>query len=99
MKYIIKPKAQHDIREAMEWYKEQSENLPEKLLSKIDESLEKIEKNPEIFQKRYKRIRIVFTKKFPYRIYFNIIYTVSRKDVTVLQKYNVRLLLFYLLFL
>lgn len=69
---IVKPKAQQDIKKAIEWYKEQSENLPKKLLNKIDESLEKIEKTPEHYQKRYNEIRIVFTKKFPYGIYYTL---------------------------
>lgn len=69
---IIKPKAQQDIREAIEWYKEQSENLPQKLLNRIDECLGRIEQNPEYYQKRYKDIRIIFTKKFPYGIYYTV---------------------------
>ncbi|AQX05805.1 plasmid stabilization system protein [Elizabethkingia meningoseptica] len=69
---IIKPRAQQDIREAMDWYREQREDLPEKLFSKIEDCLEKIEKKPEYFQKRYREIRIVFTKRFPYGIYYTI---------------------------
>ena len=69
---IVKPKAQQDIRKTIEWYREQSENLPEKLLNKIDESLEKIQQNPEHYQRRYNEIRVVFTKKFPYGIYYTV---------------------------
>lgn len=71
-KLIIKPKSQQDIREAMEWYKNQNINLPQKFLAKIDESLVKIQKNPQHYQKRYKEIRIVFTRKFPYGIYYTV---------------------------
>jgi plasmid stabilization system protein ParE len=69
---IIKPKAQQDIREAINWYKKQSNNLSEKLLVKIDESLKKLQKNPEYYQKRYQEIRITFTKQFHYGIFFTI---------------------------
>lgn len=69
---IVKPKAEKDIRVAIDWYKEQIEILSAKLLNEIDESLVKIEKNPEHYQKRYNEIRIVFTKKFPYGIYYAI---------------------------
>ena len=71
-KLIIKPKSQQDIREAMEWYKNQNINLPEKFLEKIDESLLKIRKSPQHYQKRYKEIRIIFTRKFPYGIYYTV---------------------------
>ena len=69
---IVKPKAENDIKKAIDWYKEQNENLPKKLLDKIDESLEKIQQNPEHYQKRYNEIRIVFTKKFSYGIYYTV---------------------------
>ena len=71
-KLIIKPKSQQDIREAMEWYKNQNINLPEKFLEKIDESLVKIQKNPQHYQKRYKEIRQAIVDRFPYTIYYFI---------------------------
>ncbi|HET8809622.1 MAG TPA: type II toxin-antitoxin system RelE/ParE family toxin [Flavobacteriaceae bacterium] len=36
----------------------------------LDESFERIQNNPEQFQKRYHELRIVFTQKFPYGIYY-----------------------------
>ena len=50
-KLIIKPKSQQDIREAMEWYKNQNINLPQKFLAKIDESLLKKKKNYEYYRR------------------------------------------------
>lgn len=76
---IVKPKAERDIQKSVEWYREQSGNLAEKFLDKIGESLDKISKNPEHYQKRYNEIRIIFTKKFPYGIY----YTVEGKTIFV----------------
>lgn len=76
---IVKPKAQQDIRNSIEWYRQQSGNLPEIFLNTIGESFEKIRKNPEHYQKRYNEIRIVFTKKFPYGIY----YTVEEKTIYI----------------
>lgn len=69
---IVKPKAQQDIRKAISWYRDQSRNLPEKFIEKVDESLEKIQGNPEHYQKRYNEIRIAFTRKFPYGIYYTV---------------------------
>lgn len=54
-KLIIKPKSQQDIREAMEWYKNQNINLPQKFLEKIDESLLKIQKSPHIIRNDIKK--------------------------------------------
>ncbi|WP_454060735.1 type II toxin-antitoxin system RelE/ParE family toxin [Elizabethkingia ursingii] len=61
---IIKPKAQQDIREAIEWYKEQSENLPQKLLNRIDECLGRIEQNPEYYQNDIKTSGLLLQKSF-----------------------------------
>ncbi|MFP3592449.1 type II toxin-antitoxin system RelE/ParE family toxin [Chryseobacterium sp. SIMBA_038] len=71
-KLIIKPEAENDLDEAIEWYKEQNENLPEQLLNEVETGLNKIQKYPEHYQKRYKEIRITFTKKFPYGIYYTL---------------------------
>lgn len=69
---IIKPIAEEDIKVALDWYNEINKSLSKKLLEKIAISLEKIKENPEHYQKRYQEIRIVFTKKFPYGIYYTL---------------------------
>jgi toxin ParE1/3/4 len=47
---IVKPKAEKDIKKAIDWYKEQNENLPEKLFEKINESIEKLKINRSIIR-------------------------------------------------
>lgn len=69
---IIKPKAEKDLYNALEWYKDQNDNLPLKFMTIINNSLERIQKNPEHYQKRYFEIRILFTKKFPYGVYYTV---------------------------
>lgn len=69
---IIKTKAKHDLKTALNWYKLQRDDLAKQLLIKVDYSLAKIRANPFHFQERYKGIRIAFTKTFPYGIYFTV---------------------------
>lgn len=69
---IVKTLAEKDITEAIEWLHQQSENLPKEFLNDIDISLEIIRENPEHFQKRYDHLRIAFTQKFMYGIYYTI---------------------------
>lgn len=71
-KLVIKSEAENDLDEAIKWYKEQSENLSLQLLNEIEETIYKIQKYPEHYQKRYKEIRIIFTRKFPYGIYYTL---------------------------
>lgn len=72
-KIIVKPGAELDILEALEWYeKEQQDRLVQDFLDKLDDELERISKNPEHFQKRYRDIKIVFMKRFPYGIHYTL---------------------------
>lgn len=67
---IIKPAAEDEIAEALEWYEEQREGLSLELLENIDQALKRIKENPEFFQERYREIRIVFVQHFPYGIHY-----------------------------
>ena len=71
-KVIIKPGAELDILEALEWYAEEKEELSLDFLQRLDDELDRISKNPEHFQKRYRDIKIVFTKRFPYGIHYTL---------------------------
>jgi plasmid stabilization system protein ParE len=71
-KVIIKPGAELDIREALEWYEEEKEGLSLDFLERLDDELARISKTPEHFQKRYRNIKIVFTKRFPYSIHYTL---------------------------
>ena len=71
-KVIIKPGAELDIIEAVEWYEEGKVGLSLDFLEQLDKELDRISKNPEHFQKRYRDIKIVFTKRFPYGIHYTL---------------------------
>ena len=76
-KVIIKPGAELDIMEALEWYGEEKEALAMDFVQRLDDELDRISKNPEHFQKRYRNIKIVFTSRFPYGIH----YTTLENDI------------------
>ncbi len=71
-KVIIKPGAELDILEALKWYEEEKEGLSQDFFERLDDELERISKNPGHFQKRYRNIKIVFTKRFPYGIHYTL---------------------------
>jgi len=76
---IIKPAAELEIVEAYEWYLSKSENLGVDLLNKFEDEIDRLSQNPYQFQKRYRSVRIVFTKRFPYGIH----YTIEKEKVFV----------------
>lgn len=43
---IVKPLAEQDVRDAVEWYLGRNESLPKKLIQKITECFERIQSNP-----------------------------------------------------
>lgn len=55
---IVKTLAEQDITQAVEWYAQQSEQLPRQLIEAIGYSIESIKKNPQHFQRRYGEGRI-----------------------------------------
>lgn len=66
----LSDEAKLDLTEARNYYY----RLSDKLLSRFDDALikqiERLESNPENFQKRYLNIKIVFIKSFPYGIHY-----------------------------
>ena len=68
-KVIVKPGAESDILEALEWYEGEKEELSLDFFQRLDDELDRISINPEHFQKHYGDIKIVFTKRFPYGIH------------------------------
>ncbi len=71
-KLIVKPEAERDLMEALEWYEEQRTGLELELYRKVSEVLDDITKNPEYYQERYREVRIRFTRKFKYGVHYTI---------------------------
>jgi hypothetical protein len=62
---IIKSGAELEIAEILEWYEKEKEGLALEFLDQLDVELQRISEEPGHFQKRYREIKIVFTKRFP----------------------------------
>jgi len=62
--------ARLDIDEARKYYLKISDDLLKRFDNDIVETVERLRLNPQNFQKRYRNIKIVFTKKFPYGLHY-----------------------------
>ncbi len=71
-KLIVKRSAEHDITEAADWYYTQGTHLTRQFLKEIDEAIKLLQDNPEQYQKRYNEVRVLFTKNFPFGVYYTI---------------------------
>lgn len=74
MKYqlLIFEEVLSDIRQAMQWYSEQSKGLEVRFAVAIEEVIHQVLRAPLAFAVKYKNIRIAHPRKFPYNIHFYV---------------------------
>ncbi|MCW7460427.1 type II toxin-antitoxin system RelE/ParE family toxin [Leptospira bandrabouensis] len=75
----VKPTAQSDITNAVNFYEAKVPGLGNKLLAEIDRSIKRIEVQPLIGIVIYKNFHQILTKKFPFRI----IYTFKNEELNI----------------
>ena len=66
----LSDEAKLDLEEARGYYGQVSTQLLNKFDVYLIETVERLKTNPENFQQRYRNIKIVFTKTFPYGIHY-----------------------------
>ena len=67
---VVRSSAEKDIAEAIEWYEKQLSGLGARFLNDIDQTINSIKDNPEIYRKVYKDFRRTLLNKFPFGIYY-----------------------------
>lgn len=72
--YIVKiePEAISDIQNITNWYNEAQEGLGKRFQDTVINQINSLKKNPHIYAVRYKEIRCMIVKKFPYMVHFYI---------------------------
>jgi plasmid stabilization system protein ParE len=78
-KVKIEPEALADIQEITDWYNEAQAGLGKRFLNTAIKQINSLNKDPQIYAIRYKEIRCVVVKKFPYMAHFYI----NEEDNTV----------------
>lgn len=81
---FIREAAEVQIAEAYHWYEKKRVGLGDDFLQAIEESITTIEINPQAFQLKYKNIRAIYTKRFPYGIF----YFVEKKKIIVFAVFH-----------
>lgn len=67
---IVRSGAEQNATEAFLWYEEKLQGLGDEFLLSLDACLNSIARNPNIFQKRYKSIRMGVLERFPFGVYY-----------------------------
>jgi toxin ParE1/3/4 len=71
-KLIVREKAEQQANDAYWWYEERLGGLGDEFLLSVDACINSIERNPNLFQKKYKNIRMGMVERFPYGVYYVI---------------------------
>ena len=71
-KLKIESEALSDIQEITDWYNKQQEGTGKKFQETVVNQLDSLSKDPRIYAIRYKEIRCMPIKKFPYHAHFFI---------------------------
>jgi plasmid stabilization system protein ParE len=64
--------AKKDIKKAKAWYKKERNGLQKQFANEVIKAISRLEKFPPVFAIRYRNIRIVHNRTFPYGIHFYI---------------------------
>jgi plasmid stabilization system protein ParE len=68
--FIVRARAEHDIRSAFEWYESQRAGLGAEFLAALSERLETVRAHPESSPILYRGIRRAVLSRFPYLIFY-----------------------------
>ena len=68
--FILRARAEHDIRSVFEWYESQRPGLGEEFLVALGERLEAVRTHPEAAPVAYRGIRRAAVPRFPYLIFY-----------------------------
>jgi toxin ParE1/3/4 len=69
---LIRPEAEVEIEDAYRWYEEKCNGLGAEFLLCLEEGIERIRNNPEMYPVVYRNIRRLLIYRFPYAIFYNI---------------------------
>ena len=84
-KIFVSPRAQKEIENALDYYALYSADTPRKFIGALKETYAALELSP-LFRIRYKNIRALKIKYFPYSLFFVV--NDARKTVRVLSCFH-----------
>jgi plasmid stabilization system protein ParE len=68
----IRAEARTDLRVAYDWYEDRCPGLGDEFIVSIAEVLIRLEQNPEAFPFYHRDFRRALTRRFPYKVFFQI---------------------------
>ena len=69
---ILRPLAEADAEEARQWYEHQKPGLGNEFLDEIARAIRLLEEHPERRPIYYLGFRRIFTRRFPYKVFYRV---------------------------
>ena len=75
MKWLvtIRPEAENDLIAARDWYDERRSGLGDEFLDEISLAMLQLESSPERERLYYRNFRRIIVRRFPYKVFYQII--------------------------
>ena len=70
---VFHPKAEEEFREAVWWYGNQQEGLGLEFVRCIDDAIQKIKRDPELYPIEFENYRKKGVSRFPFKILYEIV--------------------------
>ena len=83
---VIRPEAEADLLDAMQWYKDQRQGLEDEFFLAFDAALSRLRRTPKSFPIVHESIRRVLLRRFPYGIY----YLLEGEQITVIAVFHAK---------
>jgi len=72
MRLIVRPEAEDELLEAIDWYEARAPGLGGELLRCVDACLLRIQRNPEAFPVVHRMTRMALVRRFPYLVLYRV---------------------------
>ena len=82
----FRPEADSEYQEAQQWYREQRPGLEREFTLCVDEAIQRIRRNPQLYPIGYLHLRRAIVRRFPYSIF----YAVTEKQIKVFAVFHSR---------
>jgi plasmid stabilization system protein ParE len=68
--HVVAPEAEQDLSVAYAWYEDRRPGLGEDFLSAVDACIQRICRNPEIYEVVHESYRRALVRRFPHAVFF-----------------------------
>jgi plasmid stabilization system protein ParE len=86
MKLIVRPEAEAELLQAIDWYESRGRGLGADLLRCVDACLERILRHPEAYPVVHRSTRMAIVRRFPYLV----LYRTTEDSISVIAIFHAK---------